>query len=141
MQTFIFDVLSPRDPFLGVVYKDEFGNTILHSFRQFQKNPSENYIKPFKRKTKIEQHNFTKYVFDSSRLFEEKGYTNLIYFNEYNIKNSKSNVECKKIKLLVIIDFAPYGCSLGLAKFPNMKPTLVHHSKSNFSPHVDFPHT
>jgi hypothetical protein len=41
----------------------------------------------------------------------------------------------------MIIDFAPSGCSLGLAKSPNTKPTLVHHSESNFSPHVDFPHT
>jgi hypothetical protein len=80
-------------------------------------------------------------VFNSSRLFKEKGGTNLIYFNEYYRRNSKSNVDCKKIKLQVIIDFAPLGCSMSLVESPNMKPTLVHHSKSNFSPHVDFPHT
>jgi hypothetical protein len=29
MWTFIFDVLSPRDPFVVVVYNDEFGETNL----------------------------------------------------------------------------------------------------------------
>jgi hypothetical protein len=44
------------------------------------------------------------YVFDSSILFKEKGGTNIIYFNEDYKRNSKSNVESRKIKLLVIIN-------------------------------------
>jgi hypothetical protein len=41
----------------------------------------------------------------------------------------------------MIINFAPFLCHLGLIRFPSMKPTLVHQPKSNFSPHLDFPHT
>jgi hypothetical protein len=44
-------------------------------------------------------------------------------------------------KNLVTIDFAPPWCCLGLVGYPSMKPTLVHQPKSNFSPHLDFPHT
>jgi hypothetical protein len=81
------------------------------------------------------------YVFDSSRLFKEKRCTNIIYFNEDYKRNSKNNVENIKNKLPMIIDFAPFGCNLGLVESPSMKPKLVHHSELNFSPHVNFPHT
>ncbi len=54
-------------------------------------------------------------MFDSSKLFKEKGGTNIIYFNEDYKRNSKSNVKCKKIILPMIIDFAPSRCTMGLA--------------------------
>ncbi len=67
--------------FQGILFQVWFARMnleiqILHSFRQFQKNPSENYLKPLKIKTKIKQHNLTSYMFDSSTLFKEKGGTN-----------------------------------------------------------------